>query len=119
VRSAPCGTVLTVRLDDLPGWLPAWCLDRWGGEPVGSLSVHAEEFRPGGQVLHGDSPEAAVRRAEVFAWLMTELAGVTVPPPLPNPPWVRWDHVDAGVWPAIDVLDRRDQSAVPPVTGGA
>ena len=75
--------------------------------------MHAEEFRPGGEVLPGDSQEVAVRCAEVFARLMTELAGVAVAPPLPNPPWVRWDHADAGAWPAIDVLDSRDQSAVP------
>ena len=161
-------------LDDLPDWLPAWCVDHLGSGPVGvlfqrrqvsmvfglrlaggtdvvvkaradggravpcvaaqarlaergfpcarpltpvvgvgSLSVHAEEFRPGGEVLHGDSPEVAVRCAEVFARLMIELAGVAVAPPLPNPPWVRWDHADAGAWPAIDVLDNRDQSAVP------
>jgi len=80
---------------------------------VGSLAVHAEEFRPGGEVLHGDSPQVAVRYAEVFARLMAELAGVTVAPPLPNPPWVRWDHTDPGVWPAIGCLDNRDQSAVP------
>jgi hypothetical protein len=80
---------------------------------AGSLAVHAEEFRPGGEVLHGDSPEVAVRCAQVFARLMAELAGLTVVPPLPNPPWVRWDHADPGVWPAIDVLDQRDQSAVP------
>ncbi|MBV9857396.1 MAG: hypothetical protein JOY82_23235, partial [Streptosporangiaceae bacterium] len=24
-------------MDDLPGWLPAWCLDHLGGEPVGLL----------------------------------------------------------------------------------
>lgn len=161
-------------MDDLPDWVPAWCLDHLGGEPtgvlfqlhqvsmvfglrlpgsrdvvvkaraddgravscvaaqarlaergfpcprpltpvtgVGSLAVHAEEFRPGGEVLHGDSPEVAVRSAEVFARLMTELAGVTVAAPLPNPPWVRWDHTDSGIWPAIDCLDGRDQSAVP------
>jgi hypothetical protein len=70
--------------------------------------VHAEEFRPGGEVLHGDSPDVAVRYAEVFAWLMTELAGVAVAPLLPNPPWVRRDHTDSGVWPAIDCLDNRD-----------
>ena len=141
-------------LEDLPDWLPAWCLDHLGGEPadvlfqlqqvsmvfglrlpggtdvvvkaraddgravscvaaqarlaergfpcarpltpvvgVGSLAVHAEEFRPGGEVLQGDSPDVAARCAEVFARLMTELAGVTVAPPLPNPPWVRWDHL--------------------------
>ncbi len=34
----------------------------------------AEELRPDGDVIHGDSPEVAVRCAEVFAWLMTELA---------------------------------------------
>jgi len=80
---------------------------------IGSLAVHAEEFRPGGEVLHGDTPEVAARCAEVFARLMAELAGVTVTPPLPNPPWVRWDHADSGVWPAIDFLDSRDQSTVP------
>jgi hypothetical protein len=123
-----CGTVLIVTLDDLPDWLPAWCSDHLGGEPVGmmfqvqqlstvfglrlaggtdvvvkarpddgravscvtaqarlaergfpcarpltpaaavgSLAVHAEEFRPGGEVLHGDSPAVAARYAEVFA----------------------------------------------------
>jgi hypothetical protein len=163
-----------VPLDGLPDWLPTWCVDHLGGEPVGvlfhlhqvsmvfglrlaggsevvvkaraddgravscvaaqarlaergfpcarpltpvagvgSLAVHAEEFRPGGEVLHGDSPEVATRCAEVFAWLMAELADVTVAPPLPNPPWVRWDHADSGVWPAIDYLGNRDQIAVP------
>jgi hypothetical protein len=168
------GTVMPVPLEDLPDWLPAWCVDHLGGEPVGvlfqlqqvsmvfglrlaggadvvvkaradegravscvavqarlaergfpcalpltpvtgvgSLAVHAEELRPGGEVLHGDSPDVAVRCAEVFARLMAELAGVTVAPPLPNPPWVRWDHTDSGVWPAIGCLGKRDQSAVP------
>jgi hypothetical protein len=168
-----CGTVLSVPLDELPDWLPAWCRDHLGGEPagvlfrshqvsmvvgvrlaggsdvvvkaraddgravscvaaqarlaergfpcarpltpvvrVGGLAVHAEEYRPGGEVVHGDSPDVAVRCAEVFARLMAELAGVTVAPPLPNPPWVRWDHADPGGWPAIDFLDRRDQGVV-------
>ena len=161
-------------LEDLPDWLPGWCLGHLGGEPVGmlfqlqqvsmvfglrlaggtdvvvkaraddgravscvaaqarlaergfpcarpltpatsfgGLAVHAEEFRPGGEVLHGDSPEVAAHYAEVFARLMAELAGVTVAPPLPNPPWVRWDHTGSGVWPAIDFLENRDQIAVP------
>jgi hypothetical protein len=168
------GTVVPVPLDDLPDWLPAWCVDHLGGEPadvlfqlqqvsmvfglrlaggtdvvvkaradhgrakscvaaqarlaergfpcarpltlvvgVGSLAVHAEEFRPGGEVLHGDSPDVGARYAKVFARLMAELADVTVAPPLPNPPWVRWDHADSAVWPAIDCLANRDQTAVP------
>jgi hypothetical protein len=80
---------------------------------VGSLAVHAEEFRPGGEVLHGDSPDVAARCAEVFARLMAELADVAVAPPLPNPPWVRWDHPGSGVWPAIDYLANRVKGAAP------
>ncbi|HEX5198414.1 phosphotransferase [Paractinoplanes rhizophilus] len=80
---------------------------------IGALAVHAEEYRPGGEPLHGDSSAIATRCAEVFARLMAELAAVAVAPPLPNPPWVRWDHTDPGLWPAIDFLDRRDQAVVP------
>jgi hypothetical protein len=163
-----------VPLKDLPNWLPAWCVEHLGGEPVGvlfrleqismvfglrladgrdvvvkaraddgravscvaaqaqlagrgfpcarpltpvagvgSLAVHAEEFRPGGDLLRGDSPDVAARYGHVFARLMAALAEVTVAPPLPNPRWVRWDHADPGVWPAIDFLDSRDQGVVP------
>jgi hypothetical protein len=80
---------------------------------VGALAVHAEELRSGGEKLHGDSPDIARRCAQVFARLMAELTGLDLAPPLPNPPWVRWDHADGGMWPAMDVLDRRDQSVVP------
>lgn len=161
-------------LDELPDWLPAWCLDRLGSQPadvlfraqststvfglrlvdgtnvvvkaraddgraascvtaqarlaengfpcarpltpvfgIGPLAVHAEEFRPEGEVLHGDSPQVAVRYAEVFAQLMAALADLTVTPPLPNPRWVRWDHTDPGLWPSIESLDEKDQSPVP------
>ncbi|MBN6037099.1 phosphotransferase [Amycolatopsis sp. 195334CR] len=80
---------------------------------VGSLAVHAEEFRPGGEMLRGESTEIAARYAEVFARLMDELATVTVEPPLPNPRWSRWDHTDPGLWPSLDFLDALDQSRVP------
>jgi hypothetical protein len=80
---------------------------------VGSLAVHAEEFRPGGEILRGDEPSVAVRYAEVFAELMVGLNDLAVAPPLPNPRWARWDHPDPGLWPAIGFLDERDQSAVP------
>lgn len=158
----------------MPDWLPGWCVDRLGAEPVGvlfelhqisavfglrladgrdvvvkaredegrvascvaaqarlaergfpcarpltpatrvgPLAVHAEEYRPGGDLLPGDSPEVAARCAAVFARLLAELAGVAVRPPLPNPRWVRWDHADSPVWPAVRELDERDQGAVP------
>ncbi|WP_334024234.1 hypothetical protein [Nocardia terpenica] len=80
---------------------------------VGALAVHAEEYRPGGDLLGGDSPEVAVRYATVFARLMDELGNVTVAPPLPNPRWARWDHTDSGLWPTIGFLDERDQRCVP------
>jgi hypothetical protein len=83
------------------------------GVGAGALAVHAEDFRPGGELLHGDSPDVAVRYAAVFARLMAELADVNVAPPLPNPRWARWDHQDSGIWPRIDFLDVRDQSVVP------
>ncbi|HEX5119933.1 MAG TPA: phosphotransferase [Pseudonocardiaceae bacterium] len=161
-------------LDELPDWVPAWCLDHLGSRPadvlfrrrststvfglrladgtdavvkarpgdsraascvmaqarlaengfpcarpltpvvdVGPLAVHAEEFHPDGEILPGDSPEVAVRYAEVFALLMRALADLPVPPPLPNPRWVRWDHTDPGLWPSIESLDEQDQDLVP------
>jgi hypothetical protein len=178
-------------LDDLPDWLPAWCLDHLGGEPVGvlfrqqqvsmvfglrladgrdvvvkaraddgravscvaaqarlaergfpcarpltpvtgigSLAVHAEEFRPGGEVLHGDSPDVAVHYAEVFAWLMAELAGVTVAPPLPNPPCVlghadfeaqniRWHRREVGTVHDWDSLAWQPEAALAGAASGA
>lgn len=80
---------------------------------VGSDAVHAEESRTGGDVLCGDTPDIARRYAKVFARVIADLAEVSVPPPLPNPRWVRWDHGNEGLWPAIDFLDSRDQSVVP------
>ncbi|MET9630892.1 hypothetical protein ABZX92_25805 [Lentzea sp. NPDC006480] len=80
---------------------------------AGTLAVHAESSLPGGSVLRGDTPPVARRYAAVFARLMAELATVSVPPPLPNPRWARWDHDGPGLWPAIGFLDSRDQSVVP------
>ncbi|GLY51783.1 phosphotransferase [Lentzea sp. NBRC 102530] len=81
---------------------------------AGGVAVHAEEPLPGGEVLAGDTPEVARRYASVFARSMVLLADVSVPPPVPAPRWARWDHDGPGVWPAIDFLDARDQSVVPP-----
>ncbi len=81
---------------------------------VEGLSVHAEQWRPGGSVMRSDRPTAARRMARLFGVLMEELTHVDVPPPLPNPHWLRWDHRDAGVWPVMmEFLDRRNQSLIP------
>jgi hypothetical protein len=52
---------------------------------IGTMAVHAEEFRLGGEVLPGNLPDVAERYADVFALLIAELAEVTVAPPVPNP----------------------------------
>jgi len=48
------------------------------------MAVHAEEWRPGGTMLRGDTPSVARRFAALLAWLMRELEQVTVNPPLPT-----------------------------------
>jgi phosphotransferase family enzyme len=80
---------------------------------VGALAVHAEEYRDDGDIVADDSPEVGARYGAVFARLMIALQEVAVTPPLPNPRWVRWDHTGHDLWPAIDILDGRDQSTVP------
>ncbi|MGI8416109.1 MAG: phosphotransferase [Nakamurella sp.] len=80
---------------------------------VQGLSMHAEQWCPGGSVLRSDTPACARRVARLFAMLMQELTRVKVPPPLPNPHWLRWEHPDAGVWPAMAFLDCRDQTLIP------
>src|SRR2546430_15914496 len=74
---------------------------------AGSLAVHAQEFRPGGEALAGDPPDVAVRRAEGFARMMAGLAGVGGAPPRPHPPWVRWDHAGPGARPPRGLLRHR------------
>lgn len=95
IRGFPCASSLT----------PVFVFD--------SRAVHAEQYRPGGDMLHGDTPEIAALYARVFAHLMAELEEVTVSPPLPNPRWARWDHTGTGIWPVIDFLDEHDQRRVP------
>ncbi len=47
-------------------------------------------------MLRGDDARAAQRFAVLLAELMTVTAELEVPPPLPNPLWVRWDDQDPG-----------------------
>ena len=61
-------------------------------------AVHAEEWRPGGEMLRGDDPRVAVRFAHLYSRLMTATEDISLPPPLPNPEWVYWDHDGPGFW---------------------
>ncbi|UIX34380.1 phosphotransferase [Streptomyces sp. GQFP] len=77
-------------------------------------AVHAEEWLPGGDMLRGDGPNVAAKFAALLAELVTGALHVDVPPPLPNPAWVRWDHRDSEVWPTYDWHDARaDQVELP------
>jgi hypothetical protein len=85
-------------------------------------AIHAEEWRPGGEMLLGDDPPTARRFGGLLA-RMVELAsdievGGTAPgavtAPLPNPEWVRWDHDDHGPWPAIPYHDTRSAGVTLP-----
>jgi hypothetical protein len=66
---------------------------------VGDLVVHAEEWRPGGEMMRDDSERAAALSAGLLADLMLRLQSVVAEPPLPNPIWVRWDHDGPGLFP--------------------
>jgi ribosomal protein S18 acetylase RimI-like enzyme/Ser/Thr protein kinase RdoA (MazF antagonist) len=79
-----------------------------------AMTVHAEEYWPGGDVMRGDGPDVAAR----FAVLLAELVGMAVQidatPPLPNPIWLQWDHSGAGTWPAYPRQPGRIVGAEPP-----
>lgn len=74
---------------------------------VDGLAVHAEQWRPDGVLLRGDSPEIAGRFARLFADLTAITARLQLPAPLPNPEWVRWEHDGPGHWPPNPRHDTR------------
>lgn len=65
---------------------------------MGERAVHAEEWRPGGEMLRGDDPPVAELFAHLYSRLMTVTEDVPLPPPLPNPEWVHWDHDGPDFW---------------------
>lgn len=72
------------------------------------LAVHAEEWRPGGELRRGDDEEharASARWLRYFTELTESYLG-TVEPPLTNPVWVDW-HRGSGLWPSYDAFDVR------------
>jgi Ser/Thr protein kinase RdoA (MazF antagonist) len=70
-----------------------------GVSGVDHLAVHAEEFRPGGEIERDTGPEAAARSAELLARLMALLDRIDAEPPLPSPEWVNWGHGGPGLFP--------------------
>ena len=76
-------------------------------------AIHAEQWRPGGQMLRGDDARTVERLAVLLAELMTVTAELEVPPPLPNPLWVRWDDQDPGRWPPSEHDERAASVELP------
>lgn len=74
---------------------------------VGRLAVHAEQWRPGGEIETDDGPAAAARSARLYAWSTAITRRVADSPPLPNPEWVRWEHAGPGPWPPNPLHDDR------------
>ena len=62
-------------------------------------AVHAEEWRPGGEMIRDEGPEAAGRSARLLGDLMARLQGIVAEPPVPNPEWVRWHHDGPDLFP--------------------
>lgn len=85
------------------------------------LAVHAEEWRPGGEMRRDDNTGTAAAFAVLLAEQVTlaediEVGGTApgaVEPPLPNPEWVRWDHDRPGLWPPNPYHDRRAGRSLP------
>jgi hypothetical protein len=82
-----------------------------GATFVDGRAVHAEEWRPDGEILRGDGLAVAARFATLFAELMSIIQDLPVPPPLPNPEWVHWDHDGPGPWPPNERHDTRPGAA--------
>ncbi|MEV8374200.1 phosphotransferase [Kribbella sp. NPDC056861] len=80
------------------------------------LAVHAEQWRPDGNVLRGDTPAIAEQFARLYAQLGTIIEALPLKPPLPNPEWVNWDHTGPGSWPPNPRHDNRPRAThLPPL----
>jgi hypothetical protein len=74
---------------------------------VDGLAVHAEEWLPGGEVARGNYVASAERSARLYAAVTAVTRRLELPPPLPNPEWVHWDHAGPGHWPPNALHDNR------------
>jgi hypothetical protein len=75
-----------------------------GAKLVDGFAVHAEEWRPGGEIERGTDVGAAERSARLYAAVTGVTSRLKLPPPLPNPEWVRWDHDGPGYWPPNELV---------------
>jgi hypothetical protein len=80
---------------------------------VGDLTIHAETLLAGGDLLRGTSDDVVRKYADAFARVMTLLEPLQIRPPLPNPYWLRWEHMGNGIWPDVPWLAGGDSSGVP------
>ena len=73
------------------------------------VTVHAEEWIPGGEMLRDSGTHHAKLSGSLLADLMTRLESITVAePPVPNPVWVQWDYDGGGLFPPnFEEIDRR------------
>jgi hypothetical protein len=81
-----------------------------GAKVVDGFAVHAEEWRPGGEIESGTDVGAAERSARLYAAVTGVTSRLKLPPPLPNPEWVRWEHDGPGHWPPNELHDHRPRA---------
>lgn len=81
------------------------------GRRAGELTVHAEEWRPGGEIDRSTDAVAAERSARLYAAVTAVTSRCRDPAPLPAPERVRWDHDGPGHWPPDPHHDQRPGTA--------
>jgi Phosphotransferase enzyme family len=71
--------------------------------PFGTAECASAEQLVRGGDSGGRGPGDAARSAGALAWLLRAAPAVAGAGDLsPSPPWVAWDHAEAGLWPALD-----------------
>jgi len=72
-----------------------------GATEQDGLTIHAEEWRPGGSMRHDDGQQHAAESAQVLAAVMQVTLAADVPATflMPNPVWVDWEHSETSAWP--------------------
>jgi len=77
------------------------------------LVVHAESWRPGGQMYAGNDYDFASRSASLLAELVAILEGEAPTGLGAPPPWISWNPPTGSLWPRNPAVDAMDQNLVP------